>query len=332
MTTSITLKDVAIYHPDHAINNDFYINHFQEQGKDIHNLLQALGRENRYVADYSKENTLTMAIEASKNVLNKVKYTGQDLDMIVFVSSTPEYFAPPSAVAIHRALEGKEEAIVYDMNAACVGMIVAVEQVSRSMLANPHIHRALVVASEQLLRYAWEEEAVTYSSFGDGASAVLLEKQEETDQGFIDSAYKVNTESIDKIILPACGVSNLKDQNISDYEKRVKWENVNNDNAFKSTVGLIEKLLNRNNLTTSDIQAFCFSQISRKNINKIQEMFNEDRKKFPVVGTKYGYTGSASPFMAFEYAVRTEQVKKGDYVVFWSVGAGSSASAMLFKY
>ena len=45
MTTSITLKDVAIYHPNNVINNDFYINHFQEQGKDIHNLLQALGRE-----------------------------------------------------------------------------------------------------------------------------------------------------------------------------------------------------------------------------------------------------------------------------------------------
>ena len=127
----------------------------------------------------------------------------------------------------------------------------------------------------------------------------MLEKQEETNQGFIDSAYKVNTESIDKIILPACGVSNLKDQNISDYEKRVKWENVNNDNAFKSTVELIEKLLNRNNLTTSDIQAFCFSQISRKNIYKIQEMFNEDRKKFPVVGTEIWIHGFGKSLYGF---------------------------------
>lgn len=116
------------------------------------------------------------------------------------------------------------------------------------------------------------------------------------------------------------------------YDKRVKWENVNNDKAFLSTVELIEKLLIRNNLTTADIQAFCFSQLSRKNIYKIQEAFNEDIIKFPIVGTEYGYTGSASPFMAFERAVSSGQLNKGDYVIFWSVGAGSAASAMLFRY
>ena len=332
MTTSVTLQEVSVYHPKKVQNNDFYITHFQRQGKDIKRLLQALGRENRYVADYKKETTLTMAIEASKQVLEKSKLSGHDLDMIVFVSGTPEYFWPPNAVRIHQALQGKEQAIVYDMNAACVGMVVAVEQVSRNMLANPYIHRALVVGSEQMHRYAREDDAVTYASFGDGASAIILEKREDIDKGFIDSIYKVNTESIDKITFPACGISKMYEANTTDFEKRIKWENVNNDNAFMSTVELIEKLLSRNNLSTKDIQAFCFSQLSRKNIYKVQEIFKEDLKKFPIVGTEYGYTGSASPFMAFERAVTTGQVKKGDYVVFWSVGAGSTACAMLYKY
>ncbi|MFB6468323.1 3-oxoacyl-[acyl-carrier-protein] synthase III C-terminal domain-containing protein [Cytobacillus sp. Hz8] len=332
MSTSITLRDVAVYHPEKAVNNRYYIDHFSRQGKEIDRLLEALGRENRFVADYQTETTLTMAIEASKNVLKKTGLTGEDLDMIVFVSATPEYLAPPNSVAIHHALNGKEESIVYDMNAACVGMIVAVEQISRNMLANPNMERALIVGSEQLHRYASKEDELTYASFGDGASAAILEKQHNTDRGFIDSVYKVNTESLEKIALPACGLSKLYDHKTDLYEKRVKWENVSNDNAFKTTVELIEKLLNRNQLTPSDIQAFCFSQLSRKNIYKVQEAFHEDVKKFPIVGTKYGYTGAASPFMAFEHAVNVGQVKKDDYVVFWSVGAGSTACAMLYKY
>jgi 3-oxoacyl-[acyl-carrier-protein] synthase-3 len=181
-------------------------------------------------------------------------------------------------------------------------------------------------------RYAREDDAVTYASFGDGASAVILEKKENVEIGFIDSTYKVNTESIDKITFPACGVSKMFDENTSGIEKRIKWENVSNDNAFLSTVELIEKLLSRNNLKSKDIQAFCFSQLSKKNIYKVQEILKEDIKKFPIVGTEYGYTGSASPFMAFERAISTGQVKQGDYIVFWSVGAGTTACAMLYKY
>ncbi|PKG22833.1 ketoacyl-ACP synthase III [Niallia nealsonii] len=332
MTVSAILKEVSVYHPDKVVNNDYFIHHFQRQGKDIEHLLDALGRENRYVADYQRETTLTMAIEASKQVLEKSKLSGEDLDMIVFVSGTPEYFWPPNAVAIHQALQGKEEAIVYDMNVACVGMVVAVEQASRNMLANPNIKRALVVASEQMHRYARQEDAVTYANFGDGAAAVLIEKRKNTENGFIDSTYKVNTESIDKIVFPACGVSNMLESDTTETEKKIKWENVNNDNAFLSTIELIEKLLKRNHLSTKDIQAFCFSQLSRKNIYKIQEAFKEDSGKFPIVGTEYGYTGSVSPFMALEHAVKTGQVKRGDYVIFWSVGAGSTACAVLYKY
>ena len=141
---NVKIREVAVYHPDKVQNNDFYIDHFQKQGKDITNLLDALGRENRYID--KTETTLSMAIEASKNVLAKSDLNGNDMDMIVFVSGTPEYLWPPNAVAIHHALNGKEEAIVYDMNVACVGMVVAVEQISRNMLANPHIQRALKLA------------------------------------------------------------------------------------------------------------------------------------------------------------------------------------------
>lgn len=326
---NVKIREVAVYHPDKVQNNDFYIDHFQKQGKDITNLLDALGRENRYID--KTETTLSMAIEASKNVLAKSDLNGNDMDMIVFVSGTPEYLWPPNAVAIHHALNGKEEAIVYDMNVACVGMVVAVEQISRNMLANPHIQRALIVGSEQMHRYSREDNAATYANFGDGAAAVILEKSSNAEGGFIDSTYKVNTESISKIVFPAYGVSKLYETN-NTQEHKIKWENVNNDNGFLTTVELVEKLLRRNNLTTNDIQAFCFSQLSRKNIYKMQEAFNEDINKFPIVGTEYGYTGAASPFMAFERAVSVGQVTRGDYVMFWSVGAGTTACAMLFKY
>ncbi|WAH36218.1 3-oxoacyl-[acyl-carrier-protein] synthase III C-terminal domain-containing protein [Alicyclobacillus dauci] len=332
MSSRIVIDEVSVYHPEKVVNNQYYIEYFQKRGQDISRLLNALGRDNRYVADYERETTLTMAIEASKRVLKKSKLNGKDLDMMTFVSGTPEYFWPPNAVAVHHAVQGKADAIVYDMNVACVGMVVAVDQVSRNMLSNRFVKRALVVGSEQMHRYARKEEAVTYASFGDGACAMILEKTIDRDAGFIDSTYHVNTESVDKIVLPACGVSRMYENNVSDFEKRIHWQNVNNDNGFLFTVEMIEKLLERNHLTIQDVAAYCFSQLSRKNIFRVQEALNEDISKFPIVGTEYGYTGAASPFMALERAVAEGTVKRGDYVVFWSIGAGTSACALLCKY
>ncbi|OIK09601.1 3-oxoacyl-[acyl-carrier-protein] synthase III C-terminal domain-containing protein [Bacillus sp. MUM 13] len=331
MAASIVLKEVSVYHPENAVNNQDYINHFNKQGSDITRLLDALGRENRYVADES-ENALTMAVEASKIVLEKAGMTGQDMDMIVFVSGTPEYLWPPNSAAVHHVIGGKKEAVVYDMNAACAGMIIAAEQVSRNMTANPHIQRALIVGSEVMHRFSRREEAVTYASFGDGASAIILEKNENSVSGFVDSIFSVNTESIEKIVFPACGISNMYDEQTSDFDKRVQWENVSNDRAFTSTLELIETLLKRNNLQAADVSAYCLSQLSRKNIYKIQEALNESIEKFPITGTEYGYTGAASPFMAFERSVSSGRIRRGDYVVFWSVGAGTASCALLFKY
>ncbi|WP_409299111.1 ketoacyl-ACP synthase III [Peribacillus sp. SCS-26] len=332
MPVSIAIKEVSVYRPQKVVNNDYYRKHFAEQGKDIENLLEALGREDRYVADYENETSLSMAVEAARDVLEKSGLEGRDLDLIVFVSGTPEYFWPPNAVAVHKAISGKEEAAAYDMNAACVGMVAAVEQVSRNMSANPRIKHALIVGSEQMHRYARQDEPVTYASFGDGAAAVILERTAVEAAGFIDAVYKTNTDAIEKIVFPACGVSKMYDIRTPHAEKLIQWENVRNDRAFLSTLELIEKVLDRNGVSTSDVQVFCFSQLSRKNILKIQETMGERAEKFPVVGTEYGYTGAASPFMALEHTLAKGQVKRGDYIVFWSIGAGSVACAMLFKY
>ena len=46
----------------------------------------------------------------------------------------------------------------------------------------------------------------------------------------------------------------------------------------------------------------------------------------------YGYTGTTSPFIAFYEGIRNGQVKRGDYVVFCTVAAGSTHISLLLKY
>jgi 3-oxoacyl-[acyl-carrier-protein] synthase III len=335
LNNSIIIKETAIYHPEKVVNNEFYINHFEKQGKNIEEVketLSLLGRENRYVADYEKETTLTMAIEASKRVLKKANLEGKDLDMIVFVSGTPEYLFPPNSIYIHRELEAKEECTVYDMNVACVGMTVAVEQVSRNMKSNPSVKRTLIVGAEQMHRFARKEDVKTYASFGDASCAVILERVEEEGAGLIDSIYLTRTAVADSVQLPSVGLSKVLDKEVSEDEKFFKWENVPEAQGYYMALKGIKILLEKHQINPDQIQLYAMSQLSKEGINIVVDNLKVSNEKFLFVGDEFGYTGTSSPFVVLNRAIEEGKVKRGDYIIFYSLGAGATSCSMLFKY
>jgi 3-oxoacyl-[acyl-carrier-protein] synthase-3 len=103
---NIKIRDIAYYHPINKVSNEYFINQFDEKDIDIRGLLNTTGREVRYISDNPEENTLTMSIEATKEVLRKTNLTGQDLDLVVAVSDSPEYLTPTNAIRIHNAING----------------------------------------------------------------------------------------------------------------------------------------------------------------------------------------------------------------------------------
>ena len=86
----IKIKEVAIFHPQNSVDNQFYLDHFDKKGKDIRGLLNVMGREKRYINNEPNETSLTMAIKATNVVLEKTNLKAIDLDMIIFTSQTPE--------------------------------------------------------------------------------------------------------------------------------------------------------------------------------------------------------------------------------------------------
>jgi 3-oxoacyl-[acyl-carrier-protein] synthase III len=66
--------------------------------------------------------------------------------------------------------------------------------------------------------------------------------------------------------------------------------------------------------------------------NASQEKMELDMKKIVYVGDGFGYTATSSPFVALYRAIEREQIKRGDYVLFWTAGTGWQNIAMLFKY
>ncbi|AMW99579.1 3-oxoacyl-[acyl-carrier-protein] synthase III C-terminal domain-containing protein [Rummeliibacillus stabekisii] len=325
---NIKIKDVAIFHPQNSVDNDYYTEHFDKQGKDVRGLLKAMGRERRYINDDPNETPLTMGIKAVNAVLEKTKLTAKDLDMIIFTSQTPETTLPSNAIRLFDAIKPKAETIVYDLNANCAGMTVALEQVSHYMKSNTSLQYALIVGADYWSLISDPEDPLCYTCFADGAAAMIIERTTE-DVGFIDSTYHVNTVFAEKMMFPAEGLTKgIRETGDLKYARTIPFDG---GIVLDATYGMLETLFKRNNVNPSEVK-YCFSQFALSNIKKIKEHFSLTDEQVVYVGDEFGYTGTSSPFIALHEGVKSGQIKRNDYVIFWTIGAGFELVATLIKY
>lgn len=325
---NIRIKNIEVYHPDNQVNNDRYINHFKEQGRDISSFLDAMGKKERYIMHQEEESGLSMAVKAAKQVLANSELKGKDIDYIIYSTQVPEVTFPTNAMYVHKEIEADLNTIAFDLNANCAGMTVAVEQACRYMMSNPRVRRALIVGSDNLSLVSNPNEEITYATYGDASCALILEKTEE-ETGFIDSIYQSTTLCVDKIRFPDRGIKSLIQGDSHGY---VTFERFDASFGIPITLNMIGELLERNNMTEKDIKGFCLSQFAYSDTERIREHFNKNIEDMNYIGDIYGYTGTSSPFISFYEGVRKGNIKRGDTVVFWTVGAGHEFTAMLFKY
>lgn len=327
------IRNVAYYHPENSVGNEYYIGHFDEKGEDIRRLLETTGRKYRYISNDADETTITMGIKVTQMLISEANIDPDELNLIVFSSGTPEYISPSNAVLIHNSIRAGQKTMVYDLNANCAGMLVAIEQVCRSMRDNTLIKYALIVGSDQLSKYSRFDEAIPYANFADSACAIIIENVLNAERGFIDSDSYTNSSNYDKVLLPAKGLSStIHNKELVIKDKLLQWSPFDINGAFYSAKISIEKLLSRNNLTKKDIKKYFLSQFAKKSIYNLCEQLEENKEKFVYIGDEFGYTGTTSPLLAYARTVEKNELSEGDYVIFWTVGAGTTCSCILYRY
>jgi 3-oxoacyl-[acyl-carrier-protein] synthase-3 len=332
MSCSIDIKGIGTYYPENQVDNQYYLDYFKDFGVEVDDLLKRCGRNIRHISNNRNENSLTMAAEACSDALKKTGLSAEELDLIIFSSATPEFLAPSNAIILHNKLGCKSSAIAYDMNANCVGMITAIEQTSRYMMANPGVKYAMIVGSEQMNHFSQEKDAYTKTNFADAACAVILEKSEIEGSGFDDAVYYVNSSRFETMKFPECGMSNIYGKDFSEQEKRILWTGGYPKSGFELTTKLIEAVLKKCNRKKTDIKKYFISQVCRESIVLVAAAMEEDLNKFEYIGDRYGYTGTSSPLIALNQAIENGKLNRGDDIVFWSVGTGYISCALLWKY
>ena len=330
---NIHILGTAIYHPENKVDNQSLIEHFDNLGIEIRGLLNHLDRKERYLIIDPNEDVISMSVKVSVKTMNKAGLQPDDIDMIVFVSDNPQFTTPSNALIIHNKLGLRKANIAFDLNNNCIGMITAIDFVSNYLKSNNSIKNVLIVGAQMVSRFAREDDPITYATSGDGAAAIILQSRTEDEpSGYIDAAYRADSELSDKMRFPACGMSNIFNEDISNYEKKMLF--IPHDVSYFADEwkSLIIKLLDKNNLNSNSVEHYLFSQFSHPDIYSTLEKLNVNTSKHTFIANKYGYTGCTSPIFAFNEAIEENRIHNGSYIVFCSVGIGFAMSSLLYKY
>jgi len=325
----IQIRNLAVYHPDTIRDNTYYMNLYKGKSDTVRNIAEEqLGREKRYVIEpESDENTITMAVKACKMVLEKESLTGKDIDIICFSTMSSEYVSPPGALIIHNAIGGKEKAFCYDLNANCVGMVFAFEQLSKYLAASTGITRALIVGAECLSMLFAPEDIMSNICYGDAACAVLLEKTEDTTK-FVDTFYYGDSELCSHAQSPICGLSRMFQ---SPKEKLYYSFHPSRISVDKSAEKIMQ-MLEAHHLSVKDVKMFCVSQFAKPLGKQLLDEIGASEEQRIYIGDRFGYTGANSPFICLYEAMEEGKIHRGDYILMWTLGASTQYIISLFRY
>jgi 3-oxoacyl-[acyl-carrier-protein] synthase-3 len=140
------------------------------------------GISQRHVLD-SATPLKSMATAAALQALEDAGVPGEDVDLVIVATSSPDDLFGDATSVAHAI--GASKAVAFDLTAACSGFLFALVTGSQFLHAGTY-KKAVIVGADALTRWVdWDDRNVCIL-FGDGAGAVVLESSGDAEVGAAD--------------------------------------------------------------------------------------------------------------------------------------------------
>lgn len=286
--------------------------------------------ERRVCGDH--ECTSTISTIAALEALEDAKVDPKDLDFMILGTVTGDMLFPATSCIVQSKI-GATNAFAFDLNAACAGFIYSVS-VATAMIESGQVRRALVMGADSLTKFVDWNDRSTCVLFGDGAGAVVLEAQEDTDRGVIKTVMFSDGRGVDHIKMLAggsmhpysCHMPNPGPQAILMAGAEV----------YRFAVGAMGDACNRAlaeaGMDASEIDLFVPHQANLRIIQSAADRLKLPPEKVFINVDRYGNTSGGSIPLALCEAVRNGQLKPGMVVMTVGFGAGLVWGANLIRW
>ena len=294
-------------------------------------IMTRVGIRERHIVDKGVA-TSDLAVEAAKQALAQRGLAPTDIDAIIVGTVTPDMLFPSTACLVQHKL-GAKGAWGFDLSAACSAFIYSLQTGAQFIASGSH-KRVLVIGADVMSSIIDYADRATCVIFGDGAGAAILEPAEDDSVGLIDYIHEVDGSGGCYLYMPGGG--SLNPSTHQTVDQKMHYVHQDGQQVFKFAVRkqteLCQRLLERNGLKGSDIDAFIPHQANLRIISATADRLGLRPGSVVVNIERYGNTTAGTIPLAMGSAIEEGKLKKGNLVMLASVGAGFTIGATLLRW
>ncbi len=296
---NIKVKGLTVCVPGNVVENSSYT--VVPEG-DRPAFIQAIGIERRRVAP-DGVCASDLCFKAAENLISNLKWNKAEIDLIVFVSQTPDYKMPATSCILQHRLGIPRTCMTIDVSQGCSGYVYGLS-VAGSLVSSGSIKKALLLVGNTQNKNLNYNDKSTWPLFSDAGSATAIEYCPEGGDNF-KLSYMTDGGGEKTIIIPDGGYRNMVSPDSfveHEYDGGIKRNNLNlfmqGDDVFAFVIGNIPKatkaMYEHFHINPDNIDYFLVHHASQFIINKLKKKLDIPDEKMPIILKDFGNSSNAS--------------------------------------
>lgn len=212
-----------------------------------------------------------------------------EIDALLFVSQSPDYFMPPTSNVIQGHLGLKQDMICLDINQGCAGFEVGLIQ-AFMLLEQSSINKVVLLNADVLSPKVSSQDRNSKPLVGDAAAITIVEKSDSPNT--IYANIKMDGTGAFALNIPAGGFrmpstieTAIMEEDISGNKRSKDHLVMRGDDVFnfvqREVPPMIEHLIEQARITKNDIDWYMFHQPNKFMLHKLAEKIGVPREKMP---------------------------------------------------
>lgn len=286
-------------------------------------IVKRVGVRSRHIVADSGDTTISMAEAAGCSAIAAAGLTPNEIDLIVVGTASPDRHFPSVACHVQNKLGITNECPALDINAACAGFIYGMS------LADQYIRtgtckNVLVIGVDTLSAVVDWTDRSSCILFGDGAGAVVLSASETP--GLLATHIHADGQYTELLLAESALFSGQAKNTIQ----------MEGSDVFKVAVTklgeIVDQTLTKAKMDKHAIDWLIPHQANMRIIQAMAKKLELSMEKVVVTIEEHGNTSAASIPLALDYAVRNNQIKRGQKLLLEAFGAGFAWGSALVIY
>ena len=269
------------------------------------------------------------------NLLSK-----DDIDALLFVSQSPDYYMPPTSNLIHGHFGLKQDCLCMDINQGCAGFELGLIQ-AFMLLEQPAVKKVVLMNADVLSSKVSDQDRNSKPLIGDAAAVTIVEKCEEENP--IHANIKMDGTGAMVLNIPAGGFrmpctpeTAVMEQDAAGNFRSKENLVMQGDEVFnfvqREVPPMIEHLFEQSGVDRNEVDWYMFHQPNKFMLHKLADKLGVPHEKMPAnIVENFGNASGVTVPTCISYNLGDQLVNSKMKLCLAGFGVGLTWSSIMME-